>query len=101
MSNNNDENESIEMLYSKLCLDLNMDVETKLDAWRSYEHIRKHYVLEGDQLHWLAVSLYISCRKCLYITTTTTTNDNNPISISRLLKSANHLELELIVFLIN
>ncbi|CAF1457080.1 unnamed protein product [Rotaria sp. Silwood1] len=49
MSNKDDE--SIEMIYSKSCLDLNMDMETKLDAWRSYEHIRKHYVLEGDQLH--------------------------------------------------
>ncbi|CAF1323688.1 unnamed protein product, partial [Rotaria sp. Silwood1] len=49
MSNKDDE--SIEMLYSKSCLDLNMDMETKLDTWRSYEHIRKHYVLEGDQLH--------------------------------------------------
>ncbi|CAF1398257.1 unnamed protein product [Rotaria sp. Silwood1] len=49
MSNKDDE--SIEMLYSKSCLDLNMDMETKLDAWRSYEHIRKHYALEGDQLH--------------------------------------------------
>ncbi|CAF3444182.1 unnamed protein product, partial [Rotaria sp. Silwood2] len=26
------DDESIEMLYSKLCLDLNMDMETKLDA---------------------------------------------------------------------
>ncbi|CAF0798224.1 unnamed protein product [Rotaria sordida] len=87
MSNKDDE--SVEMLYSKLCLDLNMDMETKLDAWRSYEHIRKHYVLEDDQLHWLAVSLYVSCRRYKHLTT----NDNNPISISRLLKSANHLEL--------
>ncbi|CAF1311507.1 unnamed protein product [Rotaria sordida] len=87
MSNKDDE--SIEMLYSKLCLDLNMDIETKLDAWRSYEHIRKHYVLEGDQLHWLAVSLYLSCRRYKHITT----NQFNPISISRLLKSANNLEL--------
>ncbi|CAF1514696.1 unnamed protein product, partial [Rotaria sp. Silwood1] len=47
----NKDDESIEMLYLKSCLDLNMDMETKLDAWRSYEHIRKHYVLEGDQLH--------------------------------------------------
>ncbi|CAM4796398.1 unnamed protein product [Rotaria magnacalcarata] len=83
------EHESIENLYSKLCLDLNMDIETKEDAWRSYEHIRKHYVLEGDQLHWLAVSLYVSCRRNRFLTSI----DNNPISISRLLKSANHLEL--------
>lgn len=84
------ENDSIEILYSKLCLDLNMDIETKTDAWRSYEHIRKHYVLEGDQLHWLAVSLYVSCRKSRYLTKSI---DNNPISISRLLKSSNNLEL--------
>ncbi|CAF5000681.1 unnamed protein product, partial [Rotaria sp. Silwood1] len=82
--------ESIESLYSKLCLDLNMDMETKLDAWRSYEHIRKHYVLEGDQLHWLAISLYVSCRRSKSLTTN---DNNNPISISRLLKSANNLEL--------
>ncbi|CAF5172979.1 unnamed protein product, partial [Rotaria sp. Silwood1] len=35
----NNDNESVEMLYSKLCADLNMDMEPNLDAWRSYEHI--------------------------------------------------------------
>jgi len=59
------------------------------DPWRSCCHIRKHYVLEGDQLHWLAVSLYVSCRKNKYLLK----SPNNPISISRLLKSANHLGL--------
>ncbi|CAF5159198.1 unnamed protein product, partial [Rotaria sp. Silwood1] len=89
-----EDDESIEMLYSKSCLDLNMDVETKLDAWRSYEHIRKHHVLEGDQLHWLTISLYVSCRRYKHLTT----NQNNQISISRLLKSANHLELFVFFF---
>jgi hypothetical protein len=84
-----DESESIECVYNRLCLDLNMDVETKEDAWRSYEHIRKHYVLEGDQIHWLAVSLYVSCRRNRFLST----SDNNPISISRLLKSSNNFEL--------
>jgi hypothetical protein len=83
------ENESIEISYNRLCLDLNMDLETKMDAWRSYEHIRKHYVLEGDQLHWLAVSLYVSCRRNRFLST----SDNNPISISRLLKSSNNFQL--------
>lgn len=81
--------ESILSLYSKLCLDLNMDIETKEDAWNSYIHILKHYVLEGSQLHWLSVSLYVSCRKNKYLLKST----NNPISISRLLKSANNLSL--------
>jgi retinoblastoma-like protein 1 len=66
-----------------------MDNETCVEAWRSYEHICKHYLLEGDQLHWLAVSLYVSCRK-------NKNSINNPISISRLLKSAN--ELKLLIF---
>ncbi|CAF4642210.1 unnamed protein product [Rotaria sp. Silwood1] len=69
------DDESVEMLYSKLCLDLNMDMELNLDAWRSYEHIRNYYALEGDQLHWLAASLYVSCRRYPHITT----YDNNPI----------------------
>jgi len=81
--------ESIEDFYKKLCLDLNLDIETSMDAWRSYLDIKKHYVLEGDQLHWLAVSLYVSCRKNKYLLK----SPNNPISISRLLKSANHLGL--------
>ncbi|CAF5108687.1 unnamed protein product, partial [Rotaria sp. Silwood1] len=53
----------------------NMDMEPNLDAWRSYEHIPNYYVLEGDQLHWLAASLYVSCRQYAHITT----YDNNPI----------------------
>jgi hypothetical protein len=81
--------ESIENFYKKLCIDLNMDNETKEDAWRSYLHIKKHYVLEGCQLHWLAVSLYVSCRKNKYLLK----SQNNPISISRLLKSANDFSL--------
>ncbi|CAF1179350.1 unnamed protein product [Adineta steineri] len=81
--------ESIERNYNNLCLDLNLDNETKVDAWRSYEHIRKHYLLEGDQIHWLAVSLYVSCRRNRYLTSC----DNNPISIKRLLKSSNNFDL--------
>jgi hypothetical protein len=75
--------------YDKLSLDLNMDDETREDAWRSYEDIRRHYVLQGDQLHWLAVSLYISCRR----NDSTRRSANNPISIDRLLKSAHQLPL--------
>lgn len=84
-----EEEESIENIYSKLCFDLNMDIETKEDAWNSYMNIKKHYVLEGDQLHWLSVSLYVSCRKNKYLLKCL----NNPISISRLLKSSNNLSL--------
>ena len=64
------------------------------DPWRSCCHIRKHYVLEGDQLHWLAVSLYVSCRRNRYLSTT----DNNLISNSRLLESANSFDLSDLFF---
>jgi hypothetical protein len=64
------------------------------DPWRSCCHIRKHYVLEGDQLHWLAVSLYVSCRRNRYLSTT----DNNLISNSRLLESANNFDLSDLFF---
>jgi hypothetical protein len=67
------------------------------DPWRSCCHIRKHYVLEGDQLHWLAVSLYVSCRRNRYLSTT----DNNLISNSRLLESANNFDLSDLFFLID
>ena len=81
--------ESLKDRYERLCHDLNMDLETGMDAWRSYEHICKHYYLEGDEIHWLAVSLYVSCRKNKYLSKCS----NNPISITRLLKSANQLKL--------
>jgi hypothetical protein len=64
------------------------------DPWRSCCHIRKHYVLEGDQLHWLAVSLYVSCRRNRYLSTT----DYNLISNSRLLESANNFDLSDLFF---
>ncbi|CAF1472250.1 unnamed protein product [Rotaria sp. Silwood1] len=65
----------MECYIQNYVFDLNMDMEPNLDAWRSYEHIRNYYVLEGDQLHWLAASLYVSCRRYLHITT----YNNNPI----------------------
>ena len=83
------EKEGLKTRYERLCYDLNMDNETVMDAWRSYEDICKHYYLEGDQIHWLSVSLYVSCKKNKYLSKCL----NNPISISRLLKSSNDLKL--------
>ena len=75
--------------YSELCYDLNMDNETKDEAMKNYENLLKHYVLEGDKVHWLCVSLYVSCRKNKFLLK----NQNNPISLTRLLKSGNNLSI--------
>lgn len=81
--------EEIRHSFDKLCLDLNMDKETSTDAWTSYKNLSQHYLFQGDQIHWLAVSLYISCRR----NDSNRKSENNPISIDRLLKSANNLSL--------
>ncbi|CAF1071670.1 unnamed protein product, partial [Didymodactylos carnosus] len=86
--------ETIRTEYESMCRDLNMDIETTKEAWLSYMHIRRHYVLEGDQLHWLACSLYVACRTTTIPTISGTgTETCNSISLDRLLKSANNLQL--------
>ncbi|CAF1047479.1 unnamed protein product [Adineta ricciae] len=75
--------------YNELCYDLNMDNETKEEAMKNYVEVLKHYVLEGDEIHWLSISLYISCRENKFLLK----NQNNPISLTRLLKSANNLSI--------
>ncbi|CAF1452267.1 unnamed protein product [Rotaria sp. Silwood1] len=54
-----------------------MDMKTNLDIWYSYERILKRYILEGNQLHWLAVSLDVLFRRYRGITR----NDNNSILV--------------------
>ena len=79
--------------FARLCLDLNLDVETRERSWKSYEEIRRHYLLEGDQLQWLAVSLYICCRRGEDEENEKRKSSINPISLSRLLRSSNHFSL--------
>ncbi|CAF0988009.1 unnamed protein product [Didymodactylos carnosus] len=80
--------------YDSMCRDLNMDIQTLTEAWLSYIHIRRHYVLEGDQLHWLACSLYVACRTTTIPTISGLGNETcNSISLDRLLKSAHNLQL--------
>merc|ERR1711892_13202 len=74
--------------FNILCQDLNMDTETSVKAWTSYKDTRKNYTLEGDQMHWLACSLYVACR--LSSTPTvgqTTVLQGNGVSLTRLLRS--------------
>ncbi|ESO11157.1 hypothetical protein HELRODRAFT_183472 [Helobdella robusta] len=82
------ENIEIRNKLKDLCLDLNMDLETEEDAWESYERISHSYTLEGDSLHWLACSLYVSCRKS-HVPTVSGHEDveGNCVSLTRLLKT--------------
>ncbi|XP_043236670.1 retinoblastoma-like protein 1 isoform X1 [Amphibalanus amphitrite] len=49
--------------FTEMCYDLNMDKMTAREAWNSYCQVKQNYTLEGNKLHWLACSLYVSCRK--------------------------------------
>lgn len=55
-----------------------MDDETRENGWIKYEQVRRNYYLQGDQIHWLLISLYVCC--------TINEKNFNPISIDRLLK---------------
>ena len=54
--------EHIKEQFTDLCRELNLDPETERDAWKNYQNTKISYTLEGDQLHWLACSIYVSCR---------------------------------------
>lgn len=73
--------------YDELCLKLNMDNETRDDGWKNYTNLRQHYLLEGDPLQWLSISLYMCCSR----------NECglNPISIHRLLKCSKEFSLKM------
>ena len=48
--------------YNNLCCELNLDGETNDQAWKNYVETWENFTLDGDQLHWLACSLYVACR---------------------------------------
>ena len=41
--------ENVEDRYEELCLDLNMDKNTKEEAWDNYDKIRQNYTLEVNE----------------------------------------------------
>uniref|UniRef100_T1J484 Retinoblastoma-like protein 1 n=1 Tax=Strigamia maritima TaxID=126957 RepID=T1J484_STRMM len=86
-----DSDEDIERRYQNLCADLNMDKNTTVDAWQSYEKINMNYTLEGDTLHWLACALYVSCRSSSVPTVgkSGAVIEGNCVSLTRLLRSCN------------
>ncbi|XP_077982360.1 retinoblastoma-like protein 1 [Glandiceps talaboti] len=90
------ENSDPRSRFEELCRDLNMDKTAADEAWQAYENISTNYTLEGDDLHWLACALYVSCRKCVVPTVgSSEAVEGNCVSLTRLLRSA---KLSLIQF---
>ncbi|QQP58076.1 Retinoblastomalike protein 1like [Caligus rogercresseyi] len=82
---------SVRDSFDSLCAELNMDPVSKSKAWEDYESIKENYSLEGNQLHWLACSLYVACRHH-----SRPPLEGNGVSLTRLLRSSS---LSLVQFL--
>ena len=55
--------EVVDRQYRNLAAELNLDPETTEEAWRTFLATKTNFTLEGEQLHWLACSLYVACRR--------------------------------------
>lgn len=80
--------ESLRAEHRRISEQLNIDVPTEEQSWASYRLIRSSYNLDGDQLHWLCCSLFVTCRQTV---TPTVGNRNavlqgNCVSLTRLLR---------------
>lgn len=71
--------------FDELCRDLNMDDEASSEAWGNYRGISNNFTLEGSELHWLACSLYVSCRSSVP-TVGKGTSEGNYVSLTRILR---------------
>lgn len=74
--------------HQQLCADLNMDKVTASTSWSNYVATKHNYTLEGNQLHWLACSIYVACRKSSVpaIGRINTFIEGNLVSLTRLLR---------------
>uniref|UniRef100_A0A8D0B9A7 Retinoblastoma-like protein 2 n=1 Tax=Salvator merianae TaxID=96440 RepID=A0A8D0B9A7_SALMN len=79
--------------YEDLCSSLNMDERARAEAWLNYQGMRRNYTLEGDDLHWLACSLYVACRKAVP-TVSRGTVEGNYVSLIRILRCSGQSLIE-------
>ncbi|XP_044283681.1 retinoblastoma-like protein 2 isoform X2 [Varanus komodoensis] len=79
--------------YEELCSSLNMDERARAEAWLSYQGMRRNYTLEGNDLHWLACSLYVACRKAVP-TVSRGTVEGNYVSLIRILRCSGQSLIE-------
>lgn len=87
--------EVVERQYRNLCVELNLDPDTTEEAWRAFLTTKTNFTLEGDQLHWLACSLYVECRRGSVPTVGQGVHQGNGVSLTRLLRST---KLSLLMF---
>ncbi|XP_055627696.1 retinoblastoma family protein-like isoform X2 [Toxorhynchites rutilus septentrionalis] len=88
---NQSDGEALRAEHRAICERLNIDGPTEERSWNSFRDIRKSYNLDGEQLHWLCCSLYVTCRQTV---TPTVGNTNsvlrgNCVSLTRLLRLCN------------
>uniref|UniRef100_A0ABD2XMS5 Retinoblastoma-like protein 1 n=1 Tax=Trichogramma kaykai TaxID=54128 RepID=A0ABD2XMS5_9HYME len=91
MGKPDDNEDSTFTKHQDLCEKLNMDASAAKEAWESYENIRQHYTLGGDQLHWIGCALYVACRKASTPTVGKAGSNiqGNCVSLTRLLRLCN------------
>ena len=79
--------EVVDRQYRNLAAELNLDPETTEEAWRTFLATKTNFTLEGEQLHWLACSLYVACRRGSVPTVAQGLHQGNGVSLTRLLRS--------------
>ncbi|XP_035906440.1 retinoblastoma-like protein 2 isoform X2 [Anopheles stephensi] len=47
--------------HREICRALNIDADTEMQSWRSYERARDQYDLTGNAKHWMCCALYVAC----------------------------------------
>lgn len=80
--------ESARAEHRRICEQLNIDAATEEQSWASFRDIRNTYNLDGDLLHWLCCTVFVTCRQSV---TPTVGNRNavlqgNCVSLTRLLR---------------
>ncbi|XP_057291225.1 retinoblastoma-like protein 1 isoform X2 [Hydractinia symbiolongicarpus] len=66
--------------FDVICNDLDLNESIKTKAWDEFEQINRNVTLEGDSLHWLACSLYVSCRKACLVKDPSTDAPSIPLA---------------------
>lgn len=85
------EGEALRTEHRAICEKLNIDGPTEEWSWNSFRDIRNTYTLDGEQLHWLCCSLYVTCRQTVTPTVGNTNSvlQGNCVSLTRLLRLCN------------
>ncbi|XP_058178732.1 retinoblastoma family protein-like [Anopheles ziemanni] len=77
-------------VHREICRTLNIDDDTEMRSWRTYEVTRSQYELTGEPPHWMCCSLYVACLQELpSVGCTDHYIRGNGVNITNLLRSCN------------